>query len=97
MTETRISLQNNSSAPPKVAAVEGKTLSDNARFAISQYLTRLEKDRFFVDCTATGKSPEEAEQAWQASHNKGKAQSAGKMDSSIAKGMAAGVFAGVRK
>lgn len=95
MTEINVSL-NNIANQLKAAALEGKALSDNARFAISQYLTRLEKDRFFVDCSAAGISSAEAEHAWQLLHKIDKAPEAAELDSSIAKGLAAGVFAGVR-
>ena len=97
MTELNVSLRNDIATQLKTSALEGKTLSDNARFAISQYLIRLEKDRFFMDCSAAGKSPVEAEQAWQLFHKKGKAPAAGSLDGSIAKGLAAGVFAAARK
>lgn len=96
MPEINVSL-NNIAIQLKAAAVEGKALSDNARFAISQYLSRLEKHRFFVECSAAGKSPAEAEQAWQLSLKNDKATETAKLDSSIAKGLAAGVFAALRK
>ena len=97
MLDIHLSLRNILAAKQQVQTpLEDKALSENARFAISQYLIRLEKDRFFVDCSAAGKTPAEAEQTWQAARKQAEAP-AKPLDASIAKGLAAGVFAGLRR
>ena len=96
MSEINLRLRNNIATSLKAAALEGKALSDHAHSAISHYLIHLEKDRFFVDCTAAGMSAEEAEQAWQATRKNANAWENSALDSSIAKGLAAGVFSAAR-